>query len=251
MPYRPHGRARVDPKLGPWSACDRCGFLYSQADLTWQYDFQGGSTPQRLNLLVCRRTCLDELNYSNMLLIIPPDPPPQGVIRPEAFAVDETNWLTTEDGDILDTQSGLDLITSIPDPGQTANTAVIYTSLTASGVTLTVAYLDLFIGDPTTTGHSVLATITGSSARTNVFSSLTVSLNHVATNADTLTVSTASAAATSVNYVAIYDATTGGNLITSGRCSVSTDPTFVANPIMVANGAIVQFNALGLSIDLN
>jgi len=35
---------------------------------------------------------------------------------PEPYAVDETNWLTTESGSIIDTQLGEDLITSVPNP---------------------------------------------------------------------------------------------------------------------------------------
>ena len=251
MPNRPHGRAGAQvPGKGPLAICDRCGFLYYQQDLVWQYDYLGGAVPQSLGVLVCRRTCLDELNHANQLLIIPPDPPPIFNARPEFYDVDETNWLTTEDEDIITTQSDSELITSIPDPASAANTACIFTSLVASGVTLTVAYLDLFNGNPAGTGRSVLSTITGSATRTNVLSSLTTT-NGIATNTDVLTVSSASAAATPLNYVAIYDAASGGNLITSGSCSVSTDPTSIANPIMVANGAVVQFNALGLAINLN
>ncbi len=129
MPNRPHGRAKLDPALGPWAVCDRCGLWYSQSDLTWQYDFQGGSTPQRLNILVCRRTCLDDYNYNNMLLILPPDPPPQANIRPEFFAVDEDNWLTTQEEEIITTQSGDEIITNLPNPDDTAGTSDLTTNI--------------------------------------------------------------------------------------------------------------------------
>lgn len=120
MPNRPHGRARTTPGSAPSAICDRCGFLYNLDDLVFQYDFQGGSTPQKLNILVCTRTCLDALNYNNMLLILPPDPPPTFNARPEFFDVDETSWLTTQDEDIIDTQDGENLITSLPNPASTA-----------------------------------------------------------------------------------------------------------------------------------
>src|SRR5262245_34297316 len=124
MPHRPHGRAQVNPyNPSSFAICDRCGFLYNIDDLEWQYDYQGGQTPVNLRLLVCRRTCLDDLNYNNKLLILPPDPMPTFNARPEPYAVDETNWLTTtEDDDIIVTTTTDDpLITSIPNPDTSAN----------------------------------------------------------------------------------------------------------------------------------
>lgn len=83
--------------------------------MAFQYDYLGGSVPQNLGLLVCE-TCTDALNFQQKLLILPPDPAPIFNTRPEPYAVDETNWLTTEDGDIIDTQDGEQFIQSIPNP---------------------------------------------------------------------------------------------------------------------------------------
>ncbi len=95
--------------------------------MQFQYDFVGGPTPQNLGILVCP-TCLDDLNYQNMLFILPPDPAPTFNTRPEPYAVDETDWLTTQSGDIIDTQDGAQFITQIPNPADTpvagADTAV-------------------------------------------------------------------------------------------------------------------------------
>jgi len=62
---------------------------------------------------------MDAMQEQARLLILPPDPAPVLNIRPEPYTVDETNWLTTESGDVIDTELGVDLITSIPNPGDT------------------------------------------------------------------------------------------------------------------------------------
>lgn len=86
--------------------------------MVFQYDFRGGSSPINTNILRCPR-CLDDLSFQQKLLIIPPDPPTFYNVRPEPYAVDETNWITTQSGDIIDTQSGAPLITSVPNPSST------------------------------------------------------------------------------------------------------------------------------------
>lgn len=241
MPYRPHGRARVNPALGPWACCDRCQMWYSMADLTWQYDFRGGSTPQQLNLLVCRRTCLDELNYNNMLLILPPDPPPQGVIRPEFFDVDESNWLTTQDESILTTQSAVDLIQSIPNPASSANTTYLSARLDYPAGVVTTLYLDLFDGDPTAGGTSILLAITGSATRTNIASNVEATATF-AENTTDITVTSSALVAHNVSYVGFYTASLDGTLLVSGRVALS-------QPLIALNTAVV-FKAPDLYFDL-
>ncbi len=232
----------MDPAQGPWAVCDRCGLWYSHADLTWQYDFRGGSVPQARNLLVCRRTCLDDLNYNNMLLILPPDPPPQFNIRPEFFEVDEANWLRTESDDVITTQTGVYIETSIPNPQDNAATAHLLSSILAPGGSVATAYLDIFYGDPSAGGISVLAQITGSATRTNIASQLTTVLG-VAENADTIIVALESGATVNSNWVGIYSAATSGTLLMSGQCAVRGQFVTVGNPVV--------FDALDLQIDLN
>lgn len=251
MAYRPHGRAKVNPALGPWKCCDRCGLWYSSSDLVFQYDFRGGSVPQNTGWLVCTRTCLDALNYNNMLLIIPPDPPPQFDLRPEAFDVDSTNWLTTQDGDIIDTQSGENLITSIPDPSSNANTVYLACEVNASGGSVSVMYLDLFNGDPTNGGYSVLRAITGSATRTDVASELTLIAgtgSDAAENTDVITVTSASASTSNVNYIGFYSSASGGTLRMSGRIiTFDHGGSGIVGGGIVA-GSAVQFNAPYLRI---
>lgn len=248
MTYRPQPKyASKNASLGPWTTCDVCGFLDNLSRMQFQYDFKGGSTPQNTGFLKCKR-CLDGLRWQAKLLIIPPDPPPIMNTRPENYVVDETNWLTTgddNDGDIITTGAtdgtGDALISSQPDPADNANTAVLVltASLSYSG-TLSVAYLDLFNGNPASGGTSILSTITGSATRTNVFSDLEANADLVLLNPDVITVTSSSEAVSSVSHIGIYSAASGGTLLVSGPVGASY-PT-------IASGTAVQFGQLGLRI---
>lgn len=241
MTYRPHSKyASNSAKAGPWSTCDRCGFIWSQSDLQWQFDYVGGPVPQSQGWLVCDR-CINPLTLQRQLLILPPDPPPIFNTRPENYTVDESNWLTTQDDNIITTQDGELFITAIPNPSNAANTSQLACSIVSPGGSVSAVYLDLFNGNPSAGGASVLATITGSSVRTDIASQLTTSVG-IATNTSPIVVVSASAAVVNVSWVGLYSASVSGALLMSGTCSVS--PTIALdNP--------VQFDSLGLSINLN
>lgn len=122
MAKRPHPRGTTtNPNDGTWQTCQRCGFVYSQSRISFQFDYMGGPTPMNTGLMVCSR-CLDVPNEQFRLLILPPDPAPIFNTNPEPYAVDETDWLTTQGGAIIDTQDGEQFITQIPNP---ANTPVV------------------------------------------------------------------------------------------------------------------------------
>jgi hypothetical protein len=109
----------------------------------------------------------------------------------------------------------------------------------------TTYYLDLYNGDPSTTGTSVLATITGSATRTNITSLLAV-LPQVGsvittTNVEAIVVTTESLSQTNISYVALFDAASGGSLLYSAALGAS--PT-------IAKGNPVQFNPLQLAISI-
>jgi hypothetical protein len=114
MVYRWHGRASVDSENPQaWATCDRCGSNYNLVNLQWQHDWRG-QTLQNLRLLVCDR-CLDTPSVWFKTIVLPPDPLPVINARPEAYAVDETDWLSTEanplqNGIILDTESGSGIV---------------------------------------------------------------------------------------------------------------------------------------------
>lgn len=222
--------------------CDRCGFRFNLDNLQWQYAYMGSVQPQNTRLLVCGRPgCLDPLNPQDSPYILPPDPLPVFNARPEPYLLDEASWLLTQDGEIITTQDGEYFGTAIPNPSDTANTTRLTSSILAPGESVATAYLDLFNGDPTAGGVSVLAAITGSSTRTNIAASLTT-VSGVAVNPDFIVITSASASQTNISYVGIFNAASGGALLMSGP--VSASPT-------IADGNPVQFDPLGLNINLN
>lgn len=243
MAKRPHPRrATTNPHDGAWTACDRCGFIASMNRMQFQYDFVGGATPQNLGILCCP-TCLDDLNYQNMLLILPPDPAPVFNARPENYAVDETNWLTTQDEDIITTESSGLITPTEPNPDNDANTTYLSASLSYPSGSVATLYLDLFIGNPATgAGRSVLSAITGSATRTNIASSVGTSTSNLAETTSEVEVAAASAQTTNVEYIGFYSAASGGTLLVSGRVS-ATYPT-------VTEGTRVAIAATGLQIQL-
>lgn len=104
-----HGHARLDQSAGNWQCCQRCGFIYSHADLHWQYEW-AGTRLQNTGFQVCEK-CLDEPSTILRTIIPGPDPVPIPNVVQMPFATYETNWLTTENGDILTTEDGVKLIT--------------------------------------------------------------------------------------------------------------------------------------------
>lgn len=101
-------------------------------------------------------------------------------------------------------------------------------------------YLDLFNGNPSGGGVSVMSAITGSSARQDVTNDL-VQINTLAysyiTNPDYITVSDESENQTNINWVALYSAATDGNLL----CVLPLSSHYT-----IAKGNPVQFDPLDL-----
>lgn len=249
MAYRWHPKySETDPDSPrAWGTCDRCGFVWPLYKLQWQFDYQGASVLQNLRILVCD-PCYDVPQPQTSPYILPPDPLPVYNARPESYTLDETSWLSTQDGDPLATQNDDPIITPIPNPSNTADTASIQGSLDAGGLSLAALYLDLFNGNPATTGRSVLAAITGSATRTNIITDLTLvpasrgSDIYNMLNTDVITVSTGSASVTNLNYIGFYDSAIAGTLLFSGPVAVASH----GGGINV--GTTVQFNALELII---
>lgn len=81
-----------------------------------------------LRLLVCNK-CLDAPTDQLRTIVLPPDPPPVYNARPEAYTLDETDWIVTEGGNqIIETEDGADLIKQIPNgDGQGFNAGDIAT----------------------------------------------------------------------------------------------------------------------------
>ena len=223
--------------------CDRCGLRFNLKNLAWQYGYQGSQTPQNMRLLVCQRgACNDPLNDQDSPNLLSPDPLPVYNARPENYVLDEASWLLTEDSEVITTQDGDYIGTQAPtSPEVAANTSYLSTAIASPGATVTVAYLDLFNGDPSNGGVSVLSAITGSSTRTDVASSLSLARgNSVYVNPDYLVVTTESTSQTNVSFIGLYSASISGALLYSGSIAVSQS---------IAEGNPVAFQPLGLTIN--
>ena len=106
MAFRYHSRAEINP----WApratgTCDRCGFFYPKHKLRPQMEWAGTRLIAK-NILVCE-TCMLEPSPANKTTFIPPDPLVVLNARPEAYDIDETDWLATEGGDILTTEASV------------------------------------------------------------------------------------------------------------------------------------------------
>src|SRR5574337_401327 len=105
--WRPHGSAAVDPdNPKAWATCDRCGRNTNLNRLSWQLQWSGNSL-LNLRLLVCP-TCLDTPAPFLRTPVLPPDPEPIMNARPEPYSIDETDYRTTTDGSIRETEAPLD-----------------------------------------------------------------------------------------------------------------------------------------------
>lgn len=111
MPFY-SSRARFNPD---WpervSECQRCGEVYTLADLSPQYRW-GGMQLFNTNTYVCQR-CMDVPNPQERAIILPPDPPPTFLARPVSFPSAENDYRTTESGIIRTDETGT--VTRVPE----------------------------------------------------------------------------------------------------------------------------------------
>lgn len=114
--YYKLGQRRVDvdgrdPRA--FGICDRCGFLRNLHKLRWQMQWNADELYNQ-RILVCDE-CWD-IPQDQLREVIPTaDPIGLPNARPEAFAQDETNYLTTQQESPLATQDGSNIVTTQPD----------------------------------------------------------------------------------------------------------------------------------------
>lgn len=105
MAWRFHGRARVDPQNPrAFGVCDRCGMYWNLEKLNFQFDWRGNRL-QNLEIRVCQR-CMDVPQEQYRPIIVPPDPMPVYMPRPDTYASQQMPYLltdTTFNRQILDT----------------------------------------------------------------------------------------------------------------------------------------------------
>ncbi|QPF87031.1 hypothetical protein IC762_12325 [Bradyrhizobium genosp. L] len=123
--WHPTGRARVSQRSpSAIGVCQRCGMWYQRNELVPQLQWQGPKL-QNIEVYVCTRTCLDKPQAQLKSIIIPADPVPVWRPFPEPFAAEVPNFLGTEDGNAITTETGDNLIwedetTPLPDPNNPA-----------------------------------------------------------------------------------------------------------------------------------
>ena len=112
MAYRPHGRANVNPSSPrAFARCDRCGFIYNQVNLKFQYDFRGPRL-QNLRFLVCD-TCYDKPQAQLKPIILTEDPLPILNARPEDYAYANNPELSMLVSDTPDPLTGIPVPTDV------------------------------------------------------------------------------------------------------------------------------------------
>jgi hypothetical protein len=136
-------------------------------------------------ILVCP-PCLDIPQPQFLNPILSPDPMPVLNPRPPMYSVDEEG----------PTQSLL---------------AQFLTSQTS----ITSFYIDLFDGNPSSGGESILQTLTGSATRTNFASSMSAPVAKVTRNTAEILFTSSALASVNVDWLAVYDAASAGTLLMS------------------------------------
>lgn len=76
-------------------------------------------------------------------------------------------------------------------------------------------YITIFNGDPQGAGSEVINTVTGSANRINMTTAMAPAGTGSCASDTDITFTTDAAGASTVNYVAVYDAITAGNLLAS------------------------------------
>lgn len=104
----------------------------------------------------------------------------------------------------------------------------------ASPVATGTRYLTTFNGDPQGAGSENISTITGSANRIAITADMAAASSGAATNDADITITASAAGAATVDYVAIYDAITGGNLLAS--TAVTSKSVGVGDSLSVLTG---------------
>jgi hypothetical protein len=117
------GRARVSASHPEaFARCDRCGFWYNRVDLRNQMKWQGAALLP-IWQFVCNR-CYDTPQENDRAIVLPADPVPIQLPRPEDFDAASTTVMGLS-------QTTIDPRTGLPIPGKTAMETTGLTALPA------------------------------------------------------------------------------------------------------------------------
>ncbi len=92
----------------------------------------------------------------------------------------------------------------------------------ASPIATGTRYITTFNGNPQAGGTENISTLTGSANRIAITASMAAAASAAAANTGVITFTSSASGGATVDYVAIYDAITGGNLLASTAVSSKT-----------------------------
>jgi hypothetical protein len=121
------------------------------------------------------------------------------------------------------------------------NAVVDYIIAGGAPPSITGFFLDLYDGDPLTSGASVLETLTGSATRVDQAANMSASADGQSSNIVDIDITDAAAAGANVAYIAFFTEATDGNLICANQLTV---------PQLVTAGNGVSFPAGQILIQL-
>lgn len=97
-------------------------------------------------------------------------------------------------------------------------------------------YITIFDGDPQGAGSEVINTITGSANRQNMTTAMAAASGGSAASDTDITFTNSAVGAADVDYVAVYDAQTGGNLMASTQ--VTSKAVGVGDSLKILSGQL-------------
>jgi hypothetical protein len=97
-------------------------------------------------------------------------------------------------------------------------------------------YITVFNGDPQGAGSEVINTITGSANRQDMTAAMAAASGGQCVSDTLITFTTAAVGAATVDYVAVYSAITGGNLLASAQ--VTSKSVTIGDGLKIVAGAL-------------
>lgn len=97
-------------------------------------------------------------------------------------------------------------------------------------------YITIFDGDPQGAGSEVINTITGSANRQNMTTAMAAASGGSAASDTDITFTNSAVGAADVDYVAVYDAQTGGNLMASTQ--VTSKAVGIGDSLKILSGQL-------------
>ncbi len=116
------------------------------------------------------------------------------------------------------------------------NTQVDWLTGKTTPAAVATRYITTFNGDPQGAGSENISTITGSANRQAITTSMGASASGTATSTADITFTNSATGGATVNFVAIYDAITAGNLMAS--VAVTSKTVAIGDSLKILSGQL-------------